>query len=95
MREFVTRFQNNPTSGSINYEPIHDVQDKRVRTVRIGLDYRGVVLHPEKGDIYLLMWVDHHDEAIDWAKRKVFDIHPVTGALQVIDTHLVEKAESN
>jgi superfamily I DNA/RNA helicase len=94
VREFVTRFQNNPTSASINYEPIHDVQDKRIRTVRIGLDYRGVVLHPEEGDIYLLMWVDHHDEAMEWAKNKVFDIHPVTGALQVIDTQLVEKVES-
>lgn len=93
VREFVTRFQNNPTSASINYELIHGVQDKRVRTVRIGLDYRGVVLHPEEGDIYLLMWVDHHDEAMDWAKRKIFDIHPITGALQVIDTQLLEKAQ--
>jgi hypothetical protein len=58
---FVTRFQNNQTSGSINYEPIHDVQDKRLHTVRIGLDYQGVVLQPEEGDTYHLLWVDHHD----------------------------------
>ncbi len=51
VREFVTHFQTNPTSGSINYEPIRDVLDKRVHTVRIGIDYRGVVLHPEEGDI--------------------------------------------
>jgi hypothetical protein len=94
VREFVTRFQNNPTSASINYEPIHDAHDKRVRTVRIGLDYRGVVLHPEQGDIYLLVWVDHHDEAMEWAKRKVFEINAITGALQVIDSKQVEKAEA-
>lgn len=93
VREFVTRFQNNPTNASINYEPIHDVLDKRVRTVRIGIDYRGVVLHPEEGDTYILLWVDHHNEAMDWARRKVFDIHPITGALQVIDTQLVEKVD--
>jgi len=29
---FVTCFQNNPVSVSINYEPIHNVQEKRVRT---------------------------------------------------------------
>ena len=57
---FVTRFQNNPTSASISYEPIHSVQVKRVRTMRIGLDYHGVVLHPDEGDTYYLMWVDHH-----------------------------------
>jgi hypothetical protein len=94
VREFVTRFQNNPTSTSINYESIHEIQDKRVRTVRIGLDYRGIVLHPEEGDIYLLMWVDNHDAAMDWAKRKIFDIHPITGSLQVIDTQLVEEVGS-
>ncbi len=90
VREFVTHFQNNPTAASINYEPIHDASDKRVHTVRIGLDYRGIVLHPEEGDTYLLMWVDHHDEAMEWAKNKVFDIHPVTGALQMIDIKFIE-----
>jgi superfamily I DNA/RNA helicase/mRNA-degrading endonuclease RelE of RelBE toxin-antitoxin system len=94
VREFVTRFQNNPKSPSINYETIHDVQDKRVRTVRIGLDYRGVVLHPDDSDTYLLVWVDHHDEAMNWAKKKEFDIHPITGALQVVDIRLAEKADT-
>lgn len=93
VREFVTRFQSNPTAGSINYESIHGVKDKRVRTVRIGLEYRGVVLHPEEGDVYLLVWVDHHDEAMEWARRKVFEINPVTGSLQVIDTVSIEKTE--
>jgi hypothetical protein len=57
----VSRFQNNPTSASINYEPIHNVEEKRVRTVRIRLDFQGLVLHPEEGDIDLLMWVDLQD----------------------------------
>ena len=29
---FVTRFQNNPVSSSIYYEPIHNVQEKWIRT---------------------------------------------------------------
>ena len=85
VREFVTRFRVDPTQRSINYEPIHDTLDDRVRTVRIGLDYRAIVLHPDEGDVYLLAWVDHHDEAMDWAKRKRFEVNPVTGALPVID----------
>lgn len=93
VREFITRFQLDPTMHSINYESIHDMLDERVRTVRIGLDYRAIVLHPDKGDVYLLAWVDHHDEAMDWAKRKRFEVNPVTGALQVFDTQIIEQVE--
>ena len=49
-----------------------------------------MVLHPERGDVYVLAWVDHHDEAMDWAKNKVFEVNPVTGALQVLDAVVVE-----
>ena len=90
VREFVTRFQENPKSSAINYESLNDVRDERIRTARIGLEYRAIVLHPEKGDVYVLVWVDHHDEAMDWAKNKVFDINPQTGALQVLDTRIIE-----
>lgn len=92
VREFVTRFQENPKSAAINYEPLIETKDSRVRTVRIGLEYRAIVLHPEKGDVYVLVWVDHHDEAMDWAKNKVFDINPQTGALQVLDTKFIDTA---
>lgn len=93
VREFITRFQANPTSAGINYEPIVEVKDKRVRTVRIDLAYRAIVLHPQQGDVYVLVWVDHHDEAMEWARRKVFEVNPLTGALQVIDTTIVEEIE--
>jgi superfamily I DNA/RNA helicase len=91
VREFINRFQNNPSSNSINYEKIHDVLDQRVRTARIDLAYRAVFIHPHKGDVFILVWVDHHDEAMDWAKRKTFDINPKTGALQVFELEEIEK----
>jgi mRNA-degrading endonuclease RelE of RelBE toxin-antitoxin system len=83
VREFLTRFRENPRAASIHYEPIQAI-DPHVRTVRIGDDYRGIVLHPDAGEVFILVWVDHHDEAMDWAKRKRFDIHPRTGALQCL-----------
>jgi superfamily I DNA/RNA helicase len=89
VREFVTRFQGDPTLASINYEPIVEVRDDRVRTVRIDLAYRAIVLHPQSGDIYVLVWVDHHDEAMAWARNKVFEVNPLTGALQVLDTAIM------
>lgn len=93
VREFTEKFRSDPTKASINYEAIHDVRDKKVRTVRIGLDYRAVVIHPPKGDVYLLVWVDHHDEAMRWAKKKVFEINSETGALQIVDTEFITHKE--
>ncbi|MCP4514625.1 MAG: DNA helicase, partial [Delftia sp.] len=92
MREFITRFQNDPTTHSINYEPVQRARDRQVRSVRIDLAYRAIVLHPRKGNTYLLAWVDHHDEAMDWARHKLFEINPVTGALQVVDTEALQAA---
>ena len=45
--------------------------------------YRAVILHPEKGDVYVLVWVDNHDEAMAWAGKRGFEVNPVAGSLQV------------
>jgi hypothetical protein len=55
-------------------------------SVRINQAYRAVVFHPSSSSVYVLAWVDHHDEAYRWAERKQFVVHPATGALQVLST---------
>lgn len=90
VREFIGKFRHDPTAASLNYEPIHNVRDDRIRTVRIDLAYRAVVLHPEAGKDYVLVWVDHHDEAMDWARTKIFSVHPATGAVQALDVQIAE-----
>lgn len=89
VREFTSKFRENPTSAAINYESLHAMRDPKVRTVRIDQSYRGVVVHPPTGNLYMLVWVDNHDEAMDWAKHKVFDINATTGAIQVVDMQFV------
>jgi hypothetical protein len=89
---FITKFSDNPTSAAINFESLAGMTDPKVRTVRIDLKYRAVVVHPPKGNVYLLVWVDNHDEAMAWAKNKVFDINATTGAIQVLDMEVVEQA---
>src|ERR1700683_1676933 len=91
VREFTEKFQANPKAPSINYEKIHAVKDDRVRTVRIDQQYRAVILHPGKGDVFVLVWVDNHDEAMEWAKNRTFEINPGTGALQVFNVSEAEK----
>lgn len=91
VREFIEKFWENPTSKAINYEAIHDFKDKNLRTARVGIAYRMIILNPEKGNNYTLLWVDHHDEAMEWARNKKFDVNKFTGAIQMIDYDFIDK----
>lgn len=83
--EFITKFRANPTASSINYEKIIQFKDHTLRSVRIDQTYRGIVKKPDTGNVYMLLWVDHHDKAYDWARNKKCTINPETGSLQVYD----------
>jgi superfamily I DNA/RNA helicase/mRNA-degrading endonuclease RelE of RelBE toxin-antitoxin system len=95
VNQFVNKFRNDPRNAGINYEKIHDAANSYMRSVRIDQTYRGIILQPERGDIYILLWVDHHDEAYDWARRHQCKIHPSTGAIQLFQTQtkIVEEVE--
>src|SRR3954463_10779679 len=92
VREFTEKFRTNPKGPGINYEKIHAVKDDKVRTVRIDQKYRAVILRPPEGDVYVLVWVDNHDEAMDWARKRTFEVNPHTGALQVVSVTEAEQA---
>lgn len=83
--EFVAKFRYNPMASAINYEKINDARDENFHSVRIDQDYRGIVLKPAQGNVYILLWVDKHDDAYDWARRHRCNIHPQTGVLQLVE----------
>ena len=83
--EFMNKFRNNPTSSGINYEKLNACQDKKMCSVRIDDTYRGIVVRQPETGVYLLLWVDHHDEAYAWAKNKKCEVNPKTGAIQIYD----------
>lgn len=93
--EFINKFRNNPQSPGINYEKINGGLDKKIWSVRIDDTYRGITVRQPETGVYLLLWVDHHDEAYAWARNKKCEINPKTGAIQVFDivtTPVVEPA---
>src|ERR1043166_3714472 len=92
VREFTEKFRTNPKGAGINYEKLHAVKDDKVRTVRIDQKYRAVILHPPEGDVYVLVWVDNHDMAMDWAGNRHFEVNPITGSLQVFSVSQAEVA---
>ena len=83
--EFMNKFRNDPMSPGINYEKLNACQDKKMCSVRIDNTYRGIVVRQPETGVYLLLWVDHHDEAYAWAKNKKCEVNPKTGAIQIYD----------
>lgn len=83
--EFISKFRSNPESPGIHYEKIRSGLDDKICSVRIDLEYRGIVVRQASSNTYILLWVDHHDEAYRWAARKKCMVNPVTGGIQVFD----------
>ncbi|KAB7726633.1 AAA family ATPase [Rudanella paleaurantiibacter] len=72
-------------SAALHLEPIHTFLDPQLRTARVDLKYRAIVAAPTTGDVYYLLWVDNHDEAMDWARNKQFHWNEQTQAAQLFE----------
>jgi hypothetical protein len=82
VREFVELFRLSPEHPGSNLEKIEAARDRNLLSARINEAYRAVICRPEP-NTYILLWVDHHDEAYRWAERKKVVVNPNTGALQI------------
>lgn len=90
--KWAIQFQADPTSSGINYENINGAKDSNLKSVRLDKDWRGIVFKPSKGNVYVLLYVDHHDDAYRWAENRKLTINPVTGAMQMVTLeHVVEQ----
>lgn len=78
------------THAGLHLEKLEKSRDPRVRTIRINQFYRGVVLAPEHGDVYLLISVLPHDEAIRYALSRRFTVNQALGVLEVRDEERLE-----
>lgn len=81
--KFIMRFRADPRSSGINYERIQNAKDDNLRSVRIDQNLRGIVLAPEKGNVYVLLWIDNHDDAYKWALNRMARVNVASGSLQV------------
>lgn len=93
VNKVISGFSANPTSASYNFESLH-TRDPHLRSIRIDNDYRGILYKSDRGGTLILLWVDKHDEAYAWAQNKVFNVHPDTGSLQMIDLEAVGMADT-
>ncbi len=81
-QEFIEKFRENPDSSGINLEKFQSV-DENIRSVRIDREYRGIVLKAPQGNVFILLWVDLHDDAYAWGAGKRVTVNANTGALQI------------
>lgn len=78
------------TFAGVHLEPIRNVRDPRLRSIRIDQSWRGVVLAPTSGDSYTLLRVLPHDEAYRWARRQTATVNRATGSIELRDTVAIE-----
>jgi len=80
--------QMDATSGDVggkgkSFHRIDKSRDKDFWSVRASRDIR-LIVH-KTGERLVLCYVDHHDDAYAWAERRVFEVHPRTQALQIVE----------
>jgi len=92
--KWAIQFQADPRNTGINYENIQGARDPNLKSVRLDKDWRGIVFKPDTGDVYVLLFVAHHDDAYRWAENRKLTINPVTGAMQLITLEQVVEQTS-
>lgn len=82
----IMKFMVNPSLPGFNLEKLQVVKDDSFRSLRVDQIYRIIV--SEQGNILLLLWVDHHDDAYTWAKTHKCNINAETGAIQLYQSEV-------
>ena len=76
-------FQLNPANPGMSFHKLDKAKDKNFWSVRVSSDIR-LIVHKTQGSL-MLCYVDHHDNAYDWAERRKLETHPKTGAAQLVE----------
>ena len=75
--------QMNPANPGLSFHKLDKARDKNFWSVRVTRDIR-LIVHRNDSSL-LLCYVDHHDNAYDWAERRKLETHPRTGAAQLVE----------
>jgi mRNA-degrading endonuclease RelE of RelBE toxin-antitoxin system len=75
--------QLNPANPGMQFHKLDKAKDKNFWSVRVGSDLR-MIVH-KTNESLLLCYVDHHDPAYRWAEKRKLEIHPKTGAAQLVE----------
>src|SRR3989441_4719534 len=75
--------QMHPAQPGMQLHKLDKAKDSNFLSVRVSRDIR-LIVHRTAASL-LLCYVDHHDHAYRWAERRKLEIHPKTGAAQLVE----------
>src|SRR5687767_10932959 len=75
--------QMNPASPGFSFHKLDKARDRNFWSVRVNSDLR-LIVHKTQASL-LLCYVAHHDKAYEWAERRKLQVHPTTGAAQIVE----------
>jgi mRNA-degrading endonuclease RelE of RelBE toxin-antitoxin system len=75
--------QMNPANPGMQFHRVEHAKDPNFWSVRVSSDLRLIVHRTRKS--LMLCYIDHHDDAYDWARRRRLETHPKTGAAQLVE----------
>jgi len=75
--------QLNPANPGLQFHKLDKAKDKNFWSVRVSSDLR-IIVH-KTSESLLLCYVNHHDPAYRWAEKRKLEIHPKTGAAQLVE----------
>lgn len=75
--------QVNPASPGMSFHKLDKARDKNFWSVRVSRDIR-LIVHRTPQSL-LLCYVAHHDDAYHWAECRKIEMHPKTGAAQIVE----------
>ncbi len=75
--------QLNPAQPGLHFHKLGKTRDPNFWSVRVSRDVR-MIVHRMQNSL-TLCYVDHHDNAYQWAERRKLETHPKTGAAQLVE----------
>ena len=75
--------QANPDLGGLRIHPVQGARDRDFWSARVNQDIR-IIVH-RRGSNTTLCYVDHHNDVYRWATRRKMEVHPRTGAMQIVE----------
>ncbi len=75
--------QTNLSSNSSQFHRIERIKNDKLWSLRVNNNIR-IIVYKNQSCI-LLCYVNHHDNAYEWARKRRIENHPVTGATQIVE----------
>jgi len=91
VKQIAFDYMADPSRPGLQLHRIDKARDRGFWSIRVNRDLRVVLFKQSEKSVFC--YVAHHDEAYRWAEGRRFEVHPVTGAAQMVELVEVVREE--